>query len=159
MRHPFPLVLAAGLALAAASLASAGTFGTRVAGSEDISLKYGAGYASIWDRGSVLGWVRRGRIKVRNLPGRGAPRGTVTGCETRHGSLKGTLICGGRDLRFRIYGTTWKVQIQGRGINVSGVIRGYLALDRADGGTGIYSIGGESYRRWPATVTVFRVRS
>jgi hypothetical protein len=159
MRRFLPPALVVGLALAASSPAGADAFSMRIAGSESFELKYGVGYAVFKDRGSVLGRVRRGYIKVANLPGTGRPRGTVTGCETRSGTLAGTLTCRGTDLAFRIYGATWRVRIGGRGINVSGVIRGSLGLDRAESGTGVYSIGGSPEKRWPATLTFFRVRA
>jgi hypothetical protein len=155
------LVLAstAGLALAAAAPAFAGPVPARVAGSESISLKYGVGYAVVSDRGATLGRIRRGRIQVVNVPGGGAPSGFVRGCEYRSGSLAGTVTCRGSDLSFYVHGGTWKVRMSGRGINVSGVVRGKLGLDRADSGTGLYSIGDAPYRRWPATLRFFRVES
>lgn len=153
--------LAAGISLAAASTASAAPAGLLAAeatpGSESVSLKYGVGYAVLWKKGAALGRVRRGAITVVDLAYGGGPSGFVRGCERRSGRLATKLVCRGRDLSFYVHGGTWKVRVEGRGINVSGVVRGTMGLDRADGGTGRYSIGGASYRRWPAALSFFRV--
>jgi hypothetical protein len=159
MPRSLQLALAVGLALAAAAAASAGVLTTRVEGSQSFELKYGTGYAVVGTQGATLGKVRRGTIRVVNVPGGGAPSGFVRGCEARSGRLSGTLTCRGRYLSFYVHGGTWRVRLRGRGINVSGVVRGSLGLDRADGGTGLYSIGDAPFRRWPATFTFFKLES
>ena len=108
----------------------------------------------------MLGRVVRGRVRVTNLAGGGAPSGWVRGCEHRRGRLAATVFCRGSDLRFWIHGGTWKIQLWGRGINVSGVVRGTLALDRAPapGGRGIFSVGGGDFRRWPKELTFYSLR-
>lgn len=158
MRQVLILSAIAALALATSSSALGGRFTARVAGSQQVELWSGVGYAALWDRGSVLGNVRRGSIRVVNRPGGGTPKGVVRGCEVRRGTLSGTLYCRGRDLRFWIYGFTWKVQLRGRGINVSGKFRGWLALEKAaSGGRGGYRIG-DREGSWPADFKLFRVR-
>lgn len=159
MRRSLLLASIVVLALAASSPTQGATFSERVAGSESISLKYGQGYAVIANRGAALGRMRRGWIRVIDIPGGGAPSGRVRGCEARSGRLTGGLYCRGRDLSFYIHGGTWRIRMSGRGINVSGVVRGSLGLDRIDDGSGIYSIGGAEYRRWPATLSFFAVHS
>jgi hypothetical protein len=149
------------VALTASAAASAATpsLSSRVAGSEWIELWSGTGYAVVRDRGAVLGNVRRGWIRVYNLAGGGAPSGWVRGCEKRSGRLSGRLFCRGARLRLYIHGGTWQIRILGRGINVSGSVRGQLGLDRAERGTGKYRIGsGSSARRWPARLRFFTVR-
>jgi hypothetical protein len=158
MRLALVVALACGSALAVASAASAAV-SADVAGSESFSLRYGVGYAVVFDRGAVLGRVRRGVIRVADVPSGGAPSGFVRGCERRSGSLAGKLVCRGTDLRLYVHGGTWRIRISGRGVNVSGVVRGRLGLDRADSGTGLYSIGDAAARRWPASLTFFAVRS
>lgn len=149
--------------VAALSLLVSGSGGlaasARVAGSETISLQRGQGYAVIASRGAVIGNIIRGWIRVVDIPGGGAPHGYVRGCEARTGRLSGRLFCRGRDLRLFVYGGTWRIRMAGRGINVSGRIRGTLGLDRAEGGTGVYSIAGARYRPWPAALRYFRVQS
>jgi hypothetical protein len=155
--------------VAAVGLAVAGPAGAapveslRVPGSEAVELRRGIGYAALWDRGAVLGRVYRGRVRVINLRGGGAPSGWVRGCERREGRLAGALYCQGSGLRFWIHGGTWKIQLRGRGINASGVVRGTLALDRAPQGRGVFRIGDEDvdnpFRRWPRDLTFYRLRA
>lgn len=123
----------------------------RTPGSVGLSLKYGHGRAKISWRGSLLGWGIRGRIVatnnvvVRNWSSRVRLTDTVTAYR-------------GRRMTVRVYGTSglWRVKIKGRGINVSGVVRGSLTLDGADTGrTGKYSIGGADFRPWPRLARTF----
>jgi hypothetical protein len=164
MRKLLILTAIAGLSAAASASAPAAqtTVAARVAGSESISLRWGHGYAAIARRGAVLGRMRRGSIRVAHLAGGGAPEGYVRGCETRSGKLATQLTCRGSDLRLYIHGGTWRIRLRGRGINVSGVVRGSLALDRADGcpeAACKFRIGDAPERSWPATLTSFAVHS
>jgi hypothetical protein len=149
----------AALALAASALAQGGT-SARVTGSKGILLEHGIGSAVIADRGAAFGKVASGSIRIVNLPGGGAPSGWVRGCETRSGRLAGRLVCRGSGLRFFIHGGTWRIRLRGRGINVSGVIRGSLGLDRRGACSRCtFQIGDSAKRRWPATLTFYAVRS
>jgi hypothetical protein len=133
-----------------------------VAGSESISLRSGRGYAVIANSGAVLGRMRRGWIRVIDIPGGGVPLGYVRGCEERSGRLSAQLTCRGSDLRLYIHGGTWRIRMRGRGINVGGVVRGSLGLDRADGcpvDACKFQIGDGPERRWPADLTFFVVRN
>jgi hypothetical protein len=142
----------------AASASAAPSLSSRVAGSEWIELWNGSGYAAIRDRGAVLGRVSRGWIRVFNVAGGGAPSGWVRGCSERRGRLNTRLYCRGSRLRLYIHGGTWQIRMLGRGINVSGSVRGQLGLDRAPRGRGKYRIGADaSARRWPATLRFFTV--
>jgi hypothetical protein len=158
----FALIVAVGLAVAGPA-GAAQVESSQVPGSEAVELRRGIGYAALWDRGAVLGRVALGRVRVINLRGAGPPSGWVRGCERRRGRLVGTLYCQGSNLRFWIHGGTWKVQLRGRGINASGVVRGTLALDRAPQGRGVYRIGDEDvdnpFRRWPKDLTFYSLRA
>jgi hypothetical protein len=160
-----PLTLAA-LALAASAPAlPASLTSARVRGSEGLELSAGRGYAVLADRGAALGNVRRGWIRVTNIPGGGSPSGWVRGCETRSGRLSGRLYCAGTGLRFWVKDGPWRIRIKGRGINVSAVMRGRVGLDRAGCSRRMFrnekctfKIGGGRERRWPATLKFFAVR-
>ena len=156
MRHLRLLLLSAVLALTVAAAGEAATS----AGSDSFELYRGKGKAIVAKRGAVLGGMRRGKIKITHLPGGSAPRGYVTGCERRYGSWNTVLVCRGRDLRFYVYGGTWRVRLRGHGINASGVVRGYLSLgplSATAGSAGWYSIEGRAFRRWPLTWKTFRL--
>jgi hypothetical protein len=163
MRRLLLLTAIAGLALAASASGPAAVItAARVPGSERISLTAGQGYAVIANRGAALGRMRRGWIRVIDIPQGGAPQGYVRGCEQRSGRLATQLTCWGTDLRFYVYSGTWRIRMRGKGINVSGVVRGSLGLDRADAcpdDACKYRIGDGAQRSWPATLTFFTVRS
>jgi hypothetical protein len=150
MRHSVVIgaLLLGGFALPAALMAE--RLPARTTGSVLLSLKSGRGLAIIQSRGALLGRVKAGRIvatpnvvvrcwryKTRLASGMIRYRGVRKGCTY---------------LTFRVFSDdgTWRVRIRGRGINVSGVVRGSLALDGANTGrTGTYSIAGGEFRPWP----------
>ena len=128
----------------------------RTTGSVPLSLKSGRGLAIIKSRGALLGRTRAGRIvatpnvvvrcwryRTRLASGMVRYRGLREGCAYK------TFYVSSDDGR-------WRVRIKGRGIDVSGVVRGSLALNGANTGwTGTYSIAGSRYRRWPRTLHTY----
>jgi hypothetical protein len=155
------LVLAASVSAQPSPLTSA-----RVRGSEGLELTAGRGYAVLADRGAVIGNVRSGWIRVRNIPGGGDPSGRVRGCERRSGRLSGQLYCAGRGLSFYVHDGPWRIRIKGSGINVSAVMRGSVGLDRKAcsrrmfrNGKCTFEIGDGPRRRWPARLRFFDVRA
>lgn len=159
MRRSLFLSMFAALALAASAPAQ-GAVPARVTGSQGILLEHGRGSAVIADRGAAFGKVAAGSIRVVNVSGGGAPSGWVRGCESRSGRLAGRLVCQGNGLRFYIHHGTWRIRLRGGGINVSGVIRGSLGLDRNGACSRCrFQIGDSAKRRWPATLTSYAVRS
>lgn len=153
------LVSLAALALVSSAPALAVTASAaRVPGSEGVELFNGRGYAVLESNGSVLGKVRRGWIRVLNIGEGGVPEGWVRGCETRSGRLSGRLHCTGTGLRFYVYNGRWRIRIKGKGINVSGVIRGSVGLNRGACTRCRFKIGDGPRRRWPNTFRVYTVR-
>jgi hypothetical protein len=146
------LALAVVTALSAAVPASAAV--ARTPGSQSFSLRDGSGIASVWQRGALLGHLRSGRLIVVDLASPGSPTVIVRGHETKKVLNDATTEYRGRDMSFRIFGGTWRVRIRGRGIDVSGVVRGWLRLS---GISGTYAIGEGDYEPWPATPQVFRL--
>jgi hypothetical protein len=146
------LALAVVTALSAAVPASAAV--ARTPGSQSFSLRDGSGIASVWQRGALLGHLRSGRLIVVDLASPGSPTVIVRGHETKKVLNDATTEYRGRDMSFRIFGGTWRVRIRGRGIDVSGVVRGWLRLS---GISGTYAIGDGDYEPWPPTPQVFRL--
>ncbi len=114
----------------------------------------------------AFGNVRRGWIRVTNIPGGGSPSGYVRGCESRSGRLSGRLYCAGARLRFWVEDGPWRIRIKGRGVNVSAVMRGTVGLDRTACTRRMFrnekctfKIGDRPARRWPATLKFFAVRA
>ena len=115
-----------------------------------LSLKSGRGLAIIRSRGALLGRIKVGRVVV-------TPNVVVRCWRYRTRLASGMIryrgVRGGCTfIAFRVFSGdgTWRVRIRGRGINVSGVVRGSLALNGANTGrTGLYSIAGREFRPWP----------
>jgi hypothetical protein len=161
-----PLTLAALAVAASASALPSSSTSARVRGGEGLHLSSGRGYAVFGDRGVAFGNVRRGWIRIINVPGGGSPSGYVRGCESRAGRLSGRLYCAGSRLRFWVEDGPWRVRIKGRGINVSAVIRGRVGLDRTAcsrrmfrHGKCTFEIGNGPARRWPARLRFFALRA
>lgn len=157
----------AGLILGAAPPAhSAGLSAARVKGGEGLEVTRGRGYVVLTNRGTAIGNVARGWIRVANLGGGRAPSGRVHGCERRSGRLTRQLSCAGTGLSFYVYGGTWRIRIKGRGISVSAVMRGKVGLARTGCTSRMFArkrctfrIGGGPRRRWPATLRFYAVRA
>jgi hypothetical protein len=145
LRHLFLLLVSLFLALCAAAAARGSELGLmRTVGAEKVELLNGVGYASIARRGTLLARVGLGRIVVADLPGGAAP--TVR-CDRRGIRVSATTRSyRGAGVSCRISGGPWRTSLRGRNIDVSGVVRGNLALD---GGSGWFRIDEGAWRRWP----------
>src|SRR6266508_6201674 len=77
-------------------------------GSAEIELKSGAGVAKIRFRGTLIGYVARGRIVATNNV-------TVTGSESRRRVSPTLMAYRGSELRFKVYNTEgrWRLQLSG----------------------------------------------
>jgi hypothetical protein len=150
----FLLLLALAVATALTAVVPANSALARTPGSQTFSLRDGSGIASVWQRGAILGHLRSGRLVVVDLATPGSPTVIVRGHETKTVLSETTTEYRGRDMSFRIFGGTWRARIRGRGIDVSGVVRGWLRLG---GVSGTYAIGDGAYKPWPATPQVFRL--
>jgi hypothetical protein len=136
------------LALAAALATSSPAWGAPADGG--IELVGGSGRSIVTLRGAALGTVELGRITVSVRAGE--PRVIVQGHEWQRETGAGTVY-GGSDIRFRVFRGSWRVIIQGNGINASAVGDGTVRLR----GTGRYSIDGAAYAAWPAVFETIRL--
>ncbi len=143
--------LAATLLLASAS-AAAGT-AAGAGGETGIELVSGAGLASLNLRGAVLGTIARGTVTIRARPGLEEVEIFVLGHEWTRELADGATMYGGRGIRFRVFRGSWRVRVQGSGINVSAVGRGVVGLR----GRGRYSLAGRPYERWPTSYRAIRL--
>jgi hypothetical protein len=111
------------------------------AGGSPLSLENGTGTATVRSReGTIVGKVRRGRVRVVN--------GRVGGCEIRRRINRRTVVCIGRELTFGATGRNWVVRASGSGIYASGMLKGSLTIQ---GTRGTYSLDANSSddRPWP----------
>jgi hypothetical protein len=130
------------VALLAALLAGAAA-GSALAAGAGVELTNGAGRAVISLRGAVLGTLQRGRITIR-LNGV-KTEVHIDGKNLRQRTLAdGRVVYSGRNLRFRVFKGSWRVVIDGAGINASAGGRGLVNVR----GSGRYSIDGAAPVSW-----------
>jgi hypothetical protein len=159
MRRFLLSLIVGAVALGAAASATAAVSSAATAGGQSVQTFHGNGRAVLAKRGSVLAVVGSGRIRVTDLPGGSRPARSCN--KTRRRISAVTMVYRGRDVRCRVWGVgPWRVTFLGRGISVSGIVRGYLVLDAyARGPTGKYKIGSRPRRYWPRTARTFRLES
>jgi hypothetical protein len=110
-----------------------------------LSVDQGRGVVTLDLRGSILGRLGTGTLRVTDLTPRDPFGEIVTGknlvAEERVGPR--TVVYRGQGLRFRMLGGRYRIRLVGAGIAVSAVGRGAVVLDgepRADESTGLYSL-------------------
>jgi hypothetical protein len=158
MRPILVLLTIAALSAAAAQSASGGVpVLLRTPGAEYVQLGGGNGRAVLARRGSIFVIVRSGRLRVVDLPAPGHPNINDT-CRRRAKRVRPNAVeIKGDNIRCRIWsgtaGGAWQVILSGRGINVSGVVKGSVTLDALNRGyPGRYKIALGDWHRWPRRV-------
>ena len=135
--------------LACAAIAAAAIAGTAGAAATNgtLSVEQGKGTVTIEIRGSVLGRLANGTVRVTDLTPRDRFYPVVLGRKliiTRSGPK--TITYKGQSLRFRMLGGRSKIVVKGSGISVSAVGRGFVTLDGdrrfPDDDAGFYSLDG-----------------
>ena len=137
------IFLACTFALAAALAATAGAAGTA---NGTLSVAEGRGVVVIELRGSVIGRLGNGMLRVTDLTPRDRFGEIVFGRELDE-EPRGprTVLYRGQGIRFRMLGGAYRIWVRGRGIDLAAVGRGAVVLDgdpRALEGTGLYSVTG-----------------
>jgi hypothetical protein len=131
----------------ASAVALAGSAGAAGPDAGVLSVERGRGTVQIELRGSVLGRLTSGTLRVTDLTPRDRFTPAVVGRKLiaeRIGPR--TVLYRGQGLRFRMLGGGYRIVIRGAGISVSAVGRGAVSLDgepRAAGDDpGVYSLDG-----------------
>jgi hypothetical protein len=134
----FACSVTAGAVVAASAGAAEPNVGT-------LSVEQGKGVVTLDIRGSVLGRLTNGTLRVVDLTPRDRFLPLVVGrrlVQERLGPR--TMLYRGQGLRFRMVGGGYKIQVRGSGIAVSAVGRGLVTLDGeprvAGEETGVYSL-------------------
>jgi hypothetical protein len=138
------------LVLVACSLAVAAAAAVVSAGAAEnglLSVDQGRGVVTLDVRGSVIGRLANGTLRVTDLTPRDPFGEIVYGknllAEERVGPR--TVLYRGQGLRFRMIGGRYRIRVAGTGIDVSAVVRGIVSLDgepRGEESTGLYSVSG-----------------
>jgi hypothetical protein len=142
MRKTFILLALLALALPVAAVSATS------AGDGTLSVDDGRGKVNIRARGGVIGRLDRGSITIFDLTPGDANQPVVTGDD------QPVLIVGenglryrGAGLRFRVIGGSFRILVQGRGIDLSvvGKGEGFIEGDTVD--PGVYSLDGADCRK------------
>jgi len=149
------------LSLFVATVAAAAVVGTAGAAGPTagtLSVEGGRGVVTLELRGSVLGLLGSGSLRVTDLSPRDRYQPNVTGrklVQLRVGPR--TVVYRGQGLRFRVLGGSFRIVAHGGGIALSGVGWGWVTLDgepRFTGDdTGVYSVDGTDCSADPLTCT------
>jgi hypothetical protein len=138
-------------ALVALLLPSLGTATTRNMSDGTLSIRDGRGKFTINARGGVIGSFARGRVIITDPVDGDGTGPIVSGDDWHHEKSDTTDVYGGTKVRFRLIGGTFKIQVIGRGVNLSVVGRGQVTVNGE--GTlddGSYSINAADYLPIPS---------
>ncbi len=115
------------------------------------------GLVTVRARGGIIGRFDSGRITIDDpIEGDGSlPR--VYGADRIIELSPTTKLYKGEDVRFRLIGGTYRVTIQGWGMDISAVGRGTVLLDGSGFSEqpGRFSINGDDYQAMPDTPTKY----
>jgi hypothetical protein len=111
-----------------------------------LSVSEARGLVWMQGRGALIGRLDSGRVTVTDLSPVDTSDPLVFGCDVEEFRGSAT-VCRGENLRFRLIGGSWRVAINGRGIDVSAVGRGTVRLDGEGLWTGLYSTSGVDCRK------------
>jgi len=127
--------------VAAAVVASAGAVEPSVGA---LSVERGKGAVTLELRGSVLGRVSTGTLRVSDTTPHDRFTALVVGRKlTQERIGPRTVLYRGNGLRFRMVGGGYRIVVRGTGISLSAVGRGSVTLDgerATDGDAGVYSL-------------------
>jgi hypothetical protein len=139
-----PILLAAAL-VPAVALAAPGA-----PGDGSVSVRNADGKVSIVARGSFIGYCDSCKIWVNDPDPTDGEGPLITNSEVSLNLTDTKTRYRGSQMRFRMVGGFWRVIVQGRGIDLSGIGHGQVVLDGLGGSTdGTYQFDGDVYRSMP----------
>jgi hypothetical protein len=143
------LALAGALTLPAALPAATGTDGT-------LSVKRGHGLVVLKLRGTAIGSLAVGSVRIRDLAPNDGQSPRFRHCRTIRTLSPSTTLCKGRKLSFRALDGRYTVTVRGSGLFLSAVGHGTVMFDGADTApTGLMSFDGASYQPIPVDPTTY----
>jgi hypothetical protein len=137
------LVVAAGAVLL---LALPSVAGGAKKGDGTLAVQGGKGIVQIAARGTIIGSVNQGQVKVIDRDPFDGATPKVKGGQLRARTDR-MIWRQGRNIRFRLVGGFYRLRVQGRGIELSAVGRGSVTLngDERYADTGLYSLNGDDF--------------
>jgi hypothetical protein len=135
------------LALLALGLPVAGLAGSS-SGDGTLSVEDGRGKVTIQARGGLIGRVDRGSVTIFDLTPEDTYLPVVFGDDQPVALVGDTgLKYTGNSVRFRFIGGRYRIVIQGRGIDLSVVGKGFGSIKGDPGQLGVYSLDGADCRK------------
>jgi hypothetical protein len=142
------------LALLALGLPVIGLAGTRT-GEGTLSVEDGRGKVTIQARGGVIGRLERGSVTIYDLTPEDANIPAVFGDDQPVALIgENGIKYTGSGMRFRFIGGRYRILIQGRGIDLSAVGKGFGTIRGDVGQLGVYSLDGADCRKDPGACTL-----
>ena len=139
-----PILLAAAL-VPAAALAAPGS-----PSDGTVSVKNADGKVAIVARGSFIGYCDSCSIWVNDPDPTDGAAPMITNSDTSQTLTDTRTLYRGSAMRFRMVGGFWRVIVQGKGIDLSGIGHGQVVLNGNGGSTdGAYQFDGDTYRSMP----------
>jgi hypothetical protein len=146
------LSIAAALSLLLA-LPVSSTAGRGPSGAGTLSVRNGRGEIVLQIKGAVLGRLAVGRLTVTDNDPYDEQQPEIYGAiHPKPRPLSdSTTVYKGRHLRFRVLEGTYRLRLEGKGIHLSAVGRGWVVLDGDDRfeRNGVYSLNGDQYEPIP----------
>src|ERR1044072_1893247 len=97
-------------------------------GDGTLALKNASGVFVIQGKGAAIGQLDRGSVRILDPNPNDGPPAIVTGWEHSRDLTDKSSMWSGTDVNFRMIGGTFKIQISGKGIDLSFVGRGQVTL-------------------------------
>ena len=142
MRKTFVLLALLALGLPVAGLAGSSS------GDGTLSVEDGRGKVTIQARGAVIGRLERGSVTIFDLTPDDTYLPVVFGDDQPVALVGDTgLKYTGNAMRFRFIGGRYRIVIQGRGIDLSAVGKGFGSIKGDPGQFGVYSLDGSDCRK------------
>ena len=149
MRKSFLLLVLLALGLPVIGLAATST------GEGTLSVEDGRGKVTIQARGGVIGRLERGTITIYDLTPDDTNIPAVFGDDQPVALVGETGIkYTGSGMRYRVIGGRYRIVIQGRGIDLSAVGKGFGSIRGDIGQLGVYSLDGADCRKDPDACTL-----
>jgi hypothetical protein len=146
MRKTFVLLVLLALAVPVAGLSA------DRAGDGTLSVEDGRGTVTIHARGGVIGRLERGTVTIFDLTPEDAYDPVVFGDDQPVVFVGQTGVrYRGADIRYRVIGGSFKIVINGRGIDLSAVGKGNGTIRGDVVDPGLYSLDGADCRKDPAS--------
>ncbi len=115
-----------------------------------VSARNATGKVTIVARGSFIGYCDSCSIWVNDPDPTDGAGPTITNFEASQDLSDTKTLYRGSAMRFRMVGGFWRVIIQGKGIDLSGIGHGQVVLNGAGGSSdGTYQFDGDIYRSMP----------